>query len=312
MTRVPTSRSSQIAAELRAEIESGALSPGALLPSTREITRHWKVAMATATKALQILQREGLAKSQPGVGTVVTSRSASVSRGPAAPGTQRRTTGTLLRQSIVKQAIAMADAEGLEELSMRRIAAELNVSTMALYHHVADKDDLLLRMVEHALQENPLPHTQSGQWRDDLEVAAQSMWTAFQHHPWLASTLSITRPQPVVSGLNYVEWNLKALTHAGVDTSTALTVHLALTNYVQGTALNIEIERRSEAESGMDSTVWMDIHEAAVRDITDDGQVPIFAALNKSGYEVNLTHVFDYGLQRFLDGIAAVVPSTCR
>lgn len=63
-------------------------------------------------------------------------------------------------------------------------------------------------------------------------------------------TLPITRPQPIASGVSYVEWNLKALTHAGVGVSTALAVHLALTNYVPGTALNIELERHSEAESG--------------------------------------------------------------
>lgn len=311
MGRVEASRSSQIAAELRAEIESGALQPGALLPSTREITRRCGVAMATATKALARLQHDGLVRSRPGVGTVVVSRSPSARRGSSGPRACPATM-TPWGQSIVKEAVGVADAEGLDGLSMRRVAAELGVSTMALYHHVDDKDDLLRRMVEHALQENPLPRAQSGRWRDDLDVSSRSLWDAFRRHPWLASTMSITRPQPVAGGLAYVEWNLTALTHAGLDASTALTVHLALTNYVQGTALNIELERHSEAESGMDSSTWMGVQEATVRKIADDGALPVFADLDEKGYDVDLAEIFDVGLARFLDGIAGVMPPAVR
>ena len=267
--------------------------------------------MATATKALRLLQREGLVNSRPGVGTVVAAGHPSARPGPTLPRVQR-TTRTALGQSIVSTAVEVADVVGLGGLSMRRVATELGVSTMALYHHVEGKDDLLRRMVEHALQEEPLPRSRSGRWRDDLEVSAHSIWVAFRRHPWLASTVSITRPQPVASGLRYVEWNLGALTRAGVAAATALTVHLALMNYVQGTALNIEFERRSEAETGRDATTWMDAQEAAFREIVDGGATPIFTALDESGHEFDLAEVFEFGLQRFLDGVTAVIPPPVR
>lgn len=311
MGRAQVPRSALIAAELRAEIASGALQSGDLLPSTREITRRWGVAMATATKALTLLQREGLVVSRPGVGTIVATRPPSAGRGSAAPRAQWEVR-TPLGQSIVKEAVEVADAEGLDRLSMRRVAAELGVSTMALYHHVQDKDDLLRRMVEHALQEGPLPDAQSGRWREDLEVSARSMWAAFRRHPWLASVLSITRPQPVASGLTYVEWNLQALTRAGIEASTALTVHLALANYVQGTALNLELERHSQAESGMDAAAWLGTQESDVREIADSGILPIFTQLDQSGYEIDLDGIFDFGLERFLDGVVEIIPARVR
>ncbi|MEU8437658.1 winged helix-turn-helix domain-containing protein, partial [Streptomyces sp. NPDC029216] len=65
-------RYSQITAELRRRIETGELAPGDRVPSTREITRQWDVAMATASKVLSELRREGLVSAVPGVGTVVT------------------------------------------------------------------------------------------------------------------------------------------------------------------------------------------------------------------------------------------------
>ena len=64
----------RIAAELRDQIETGALAPGDRVPSTREITRRCGVAMATATKALAVLRQEGIVRSVPGVGTVVVGR----------------------------------------------------------------------------------------------------------------------------------------------------------------------------------------------------------------------------------------------
>ncbi|MEW5630458.1 winged helix-turn-helix domain-containing protein, partial [Streptomyces hydrogenans] len=65
-------RYSQIVGELRRRIEAGELAPGDRVPSTREITRQWGVAMATATKVLTELRREGVVHAVPGVGTVVT------------------------------------------------------------------------------------------------------------------------------------------------------------------------------------------------------------------------------------------------
>src|SRR5262245_64091389 len=109
----------QIAAELRRQIEGGELTPGMRVPSTRAIVDEWDVAMATATKVLTELRHQGLVRAVRGVGTVVeghrrANRPASSSRRPSGP------EGGLTSDRIVAASIAIADAEGLGAVSMRR------------------------------------------------------------------------------------------------------------------------------------------------------------------------------------------------
>src|ERR1700722_17552626 len=111
----------RIATELRGQIERGELAPGQRVPSTREITARWGVAMATATRVLATLRQDGLVHPVPGVGTVVSEgRPAGPARSPAARPAAARGPGAAMR--IVAAAITVADAEGLAALSMRRVA----------------------------------------------------------------------------------------------------------------------------------------------------------------------------------------------
>src|ERR1700712_5283333 len=141
MTAGQASASARIAAELRDRSESGDLRPGSRMPSTRALVQRRGIAMATATKVLTTLRHEGLIHSVPGVGTVVTDRSPG-GPGKARPG-RERTDGQLDQAAIVNAGIAVADAEGLAALSMRRVAAELDAAPMSLYRHVDNKDELL-------------------------------------------------------------------------------------------------------------------------------------------------------------------------
>ena len=121
-----------IAAELRRRIQAGELKPGDRVPSTRALVRDFGVAMATATKALQALQAERLVHPSPGVGTVVgpPPRAARRALRPGRhPDQQTDQQPELNRDEVVRMGIAIADAEGLAALSMRRIASELGVST---------------------------------------------------------------------------------------------------------------------------------------------------------------------------------------
>src|SRR4051794_18948203 len=170
-SRMSTSPSGRIAAELRSRIASGELPPGARMPSTRALVQRHGIAMATATKILTALRHEGLIQSVPGVGTVVAGPAHPRATERAAPARRRSATDPALTPGrIVAAGIAVADAEGLAGLSMRRVAAELAVAPMSLYRHVNDKDDLLLRMMDEAIGELPLPVPPAG-WRDAVELA---------------------------------------------------------------------------------------------------------------------------------------------
>ena len=278
------------------------------------------VAIATASRVLAALRDEGLVRAVPGVGTVVVAprearrsgvaaRRAGSQRPVPAGGAQAAPLGV---GRIVAAAVMIADAEGLDGLSMRRVATELGAGPMSLYRHVRDKDDLLLRMMDAVLREARLPATAPPGWRPRLEVAARSLWAAFRRHPWLAPALSLTRPQAVAGGLAYTEWVLAALAEAGLATAVAFDVHLTLFTFVRGVAVNLESEAAEVAASGLTSEEWVAAHRHELREITREGGYPHFTRLVAQGYDLKLDGLFERGLRYLLDGLAADLMSSKR
>ncbi|MEV0598879.1 TetR/AcrR family transcriptional regulator C-terminal domain-containing protein [Streptomyces sp. NPDC050315] len=309
-------RYGQIADELRRRIAAGELSPGDRVPSTREITRQWGVAMATATKVLTELRHEGLVRAVPGVGTVV--ETAGRQGRPAQPLPPRPHTPpptpraqhpdqAFTLERIVAAAVRIADAEGLPAVSMRRVATELGGATMSLYRHVTDKDDLLIQMMDATFSQWQFPATPPEGWRERLSLAAHMLWDMFRRHPWLAPALSVTRPQPAAGPMPYTEWVLATLEGQGLDLSTAFTAHLALFNHIRGTAVHVEMEAEAEAVSGLNDEEWMDTQEPALQAILATGRFPTLDRLATAGYDLNLDALFEFGLQRYLDGIATLL-----
>jgi AcrR family transcriptional regulator len=222
----------------------------------------------------------------------------------------------LTSERIVAAAIAVADGEGLAAISMRRVASDLGAATMSLYRHVADKDDLVTRMIDAAFAERTpptdLPTDPSGDWRRRLELAAHTLWSMFHRHPWLAPAMSVTRPQLTASVVPFTEGVLTALDGRGLDPPTMLTIHLTLFTYVRGTAINIAMEADAEADSGLDHTAWEEGQQQAMRSLMASGRYPRFARLVADGYDFDLDRVFDFGLQRLLDGFATILEPTPR
>jgi AcrR family transcriptional regulator len=288
-----------IAAELRRRIEAGELLPGDRVPSTRALVRDFGVAMATATKALQVLQADELVHPAPGVGTVV---------GP--PPRSRRTAVApdgvpdLNRDEIVRMGIAIADTEGLAALSMRRIAAQLGVSTMALYRYVGGKDALVVQMVDAAIGEFPLGELPA-HWRDAVTAVARVHWAAYRRHLWLASAISLSRPQLVPRLLPHTDAVLRAL--HGFEKSAALSTTISLFAYVRGIALVMESEVQAEQDTGVTADEWVTRQSDQMAAMIAAGNLTAFQELLADGfdYEYDLDQLFEFGLGVFLDGLSA-------
>lgn len=289
--------SEQIADALRSRIESGELAPGDLLPSARRITREWQVAIATATRAHALLRDAGLAETLPGIGLVV--------KRP----TRVRSPGTLRSATVVATAIAIADAEGLDGLSMRRVATELDVAPMSLYRHVTDKDDLLVKMLNAVVAQWRPPERGDGGWRDCLEAAARGLWQVFRRHPWLAGQLSFSHPQALVGGIAWTEWVLKALDGLGLELTVRFDIHLTLFSFVRGTAINLDAEAAAQATTGLDAEEWMDAQLPTLRSLADEVGSPLFAELLHTEYDFSFDRLFERGLRLLLDGLAAELDS---
>ncbi|ANN14464.1 GntR family transcriptional regulator [Amycolatopsis orientalis] len=289
----------RIAAEIRRRIVTGELREGQKVPSTRQIIAEWGVAMATATKVLATLKRDGLVVAKPGAGTVVTGRTPK-----AAP----RTEPELSRRRVVRAAIRIADAEGIRALSMRRIASGLGVAPMALYRHVSAKDDLILEMADVALGEIRFPPDPPPGWRAQLELMARAQWALFRRHPWLAQALSVTRPQPLPNLLQHADWATRALDGHGLPPSTIMYAHITIFNHVRGTALNFEAEAESESGTALTADDWLAEHEPILWDLVSGGRFPNFTdVVMRAPFDFDLDTLFEFGLQRLLDGFAVLL-----
>jgi AcrR family transcriptional regulator len=110
----------------------------------------------------------------------------------------------LRRDAIVDAALVIADREGLESVSMRRVAAELGVGTMSLYHHVADKEELLHAMADAIGEEMLIPGEVPADWREALRQIALRTRDTFLRHPWLLD-VGTERPIPTRNTLRHIE-----------------------------------------------------------------------------------------------------------
>ncbi|WP_027347157.1 TetR/AcrR family transcriptional regulator C-terminal domain-containing protein [Hamadaea tsunoensis] len=303
----------RIADEIRRHIADGVLREGDHVPSARRITRDYGVALATATKALAALQADGLTRAVPGVGTVV---AAQAPAGPAQPGpaagtaprpasVPKRPAGEadLTREKIVRKAIGIADAEGMAQLSMRRIAGDLGVATMSLYRHVGGKEELVVYMIDSAFTDFPLPERAPTGWRRRLEVAARLQWQGFRRHPWLAPALSMTRPQLIPNGMRHTEWVFASLEGLDLSPEEMLYVHLTLFGFGRGLAMNLELEAQAEQDTGLSVDEWLQTQEQEFQSLLQQGEFPAIERMFRHDVDMDLDILFEFGLTRLLDGL---------
>jgi AcrR family transcriptional regulator len=111
--------------------------------------------------------------------------------------------------------VELADAEGLDALSMRRLAKELGVEAMSLYNHVANKDEILAGMIEIVVGEIELP-TDEADWKAALRRSAISNRDVLRRHPW-ASGLWMSRQSGGPAQLRRTDWILRTLREAGLS-----------------------------------------------------------------------------------------------
>lgn len=285
----------RIAQDVRRRIEAGELRPGDRVPSARAITKEWGVAIATATKAHAALREGGLTVARPGVGTVVA--------GPAP-----RRDHELTRERIVTAAIAIADTDGMAELSMRRIAGALGVSTMSLYRHVPGKEELTLAMIDAVIGELPLPARHpAGGWRPSLELVARLEWAVFQRHPWLAPVMSITRPQMAPSAMRLTEWVLGAFDGTRLTLQDRMYVQIVLFTFVRGVASALEPEALAIQETGLTNEQWVNAQTSTFMAVVDRGAMAHFRELTSQDFDFDLDRLFEFGLNRLLDGLVPYV-----
>jgi AcrR family transcriptional regulator len=139
----------------------------------------------------------------------------------------------LTRERVLGEAIALADSEGLEALSMRRLGRRLGVEAMSLYNHVANKDDLLDGIVEYVLAEMEVP-SRSDDWEEAIRNRAMSARLVFTRHPWAMGLLEARYADSSPQRLHYYDAVLGNLRDAGFDVPTAIRGFSIIDSYIFG------------------------------------------------------------------------------
>ena len=206
----------------------------------------------------------------------------------------------LSRERVVRAAIEHADAYGLEALTMRTLAEKLEVAPMALYRHVADKDDLIDAMVDAIFTEIGVP-SGGGDWKTAMRRRAISVREALSRHRW-AIGLMETRRSPGPANLRHHDAVMGRLRAAGFSLAMTAHAHSLLNSYIYGfalTAMNLPFETTAEvAEVAQQLLQRVPVNEYPnlVEFITEHAMKP--------GYDHE--GQFEYGLDVILDGLERV------
>jgi AcrR family transcriptional regulator len=210
----------------------------------------------------------------------------------------------LTRQRVLRAAVDLADRGGAGSLSMRKLAQELGVEAMSLYHHVANKDAILDGIVDVVFSEIELPSGATS-WKAAMRQRATSAREALRRHPW-ATALMESRSTPGPATLRHHDAVLGILRNAGFSIELAAHAYSVLDSYIYGFALqetslpfNTPEETAELAESIMaefPANEYPHLTEIALRHVL------------QPGYDYG--NEYKFGLDLILDGLErALAPS---
>ena len=209
-------------------------------------------------------------------------------------------------EKIAALAIRIADAEGLEAASIRRIAAKLGSGAASLYRYVANKQDLFDLMADSVLGEDRMPRS-SRDWRAGLRKVARLYRAMYLRHPWML-TVSGFRMLNGTNLLRWFEFTLCAIDGHGLDIDEMLVLSNTLFAYARGHAASEIGEREASVRSGMSRAAWMIEHAGSVRSIVESERFPYFNRIVKDAATPHRKAMeergFRDGLECLLDGFA--------
>jgi AcrR family transcriptional regulator len=218
---------------------------------------------------------------------------------------------TLTREQIVAEAIALLDAEGIEALSMRKLAGRLNAGATSLYWHVANRDELIELVIDHVYGELELPAADIGDWREGVRIFAHSIRATGRRHSWLASVIDhLAAAHLGPNASRFSDRMLGVLQSSGLPLAECERALGAVSAYVTGVTISEAGWSNWLARRGQTAEEWMTAGKA-VAEQTTEGYERLQAVIDGyAGIDVDaaMDTDFEYGLDCLLDGIATRLP----
>jgi AcrR family transcriptional regulator len=210
---------------------------------------------------------------------------------------------------IVDAAVRVADTEGLDAVSMGRVAAELGAAPMSLYRHVSAKDELLTLMVDAAWGDSPGPGAPGEGWRAGLSRWAWAIRAQAKQHPWVVR-IPINSLPIMPREVAWFEQALDCMRDTGLTEARKASVIMLLAGYVRNLATTeADIEAAIRA-SGLSPAEWMASYPRMLGKLTDPQRFPALSAFIAAGvFEADdgPDDEFIFGLDRILDGIESLI-----
>jgi AcrR family transcriptional regulator len=207
---------------------------------------------------------------------------------------------------IVATAVEVADTEGLDAVSMRRLSADLGVGTMSLYRYVPGKAELLDLMLDRVrglmLADQP---SEPCDWRAAVDALARAELDLYRRHPWL---LKVNQTRTVLgpSALRGLELALTGLKGMGLTDPELISVIIAVQSFVTG-IVRMEAETVEAAkETGVSDEEFWTRQEPFLDRAMRTGEYPMLAALSQDAFSTDFDH-FEFGLRALMGGFEAMV-----
>ncbi|MGW5192496.1 TetR/AcrR family transcriptional regulator C-terminal domain-containing protein [Kribbella sp. NPDC004138] len=216
---------------------------------------------------------------------------------------ERQAPSPLSRERIVRAAITLADADGLDAVSLRKVAAALDAGPMRLYRYVDTKDELLALMADAVYAEIPAPTGSTA--GDVLRSIAHGVRDAALRHEWFAD-LHGGRPHLGPATLAHAEACHAALHASGVDDLDARAGAMeTLSVYLVGAVRKEVAERRAERASGLDKEQWQHTFGPYLQRMLATGHYPRLGESVRGARHLTASEVFELGLDYLVEGMAS-------
>jgi AcrR family transcriptional regulator len=203
----------------------------------------------------------------------------------------------LSRERVILEAVALADESGIATLTMRRLADRLQVEPMSLYHHVANKDEILDGMVDVVFREIELPPA-GAEWKTAMRRRASSARDALRRHPWAIGRME-SRPNPGPATLRHHDAVIGCLRAGGFTTQLTAHAFSAIDSYLYGFAMQeLNLPFHTPEETALMAVTFLEQFPAT--------EYPHLAELTTEhvmlpGYDYG--DEFEFGLAMILDGL---------
>lgn len=215
---------------------------------------------------------------------------------------------------IVSAAVQVADAEGLDAVSMGRVAAELGTAPMSLYRHVSSKEDLLTLMVDATWGETPDRPVAGEGWRTGLSRWAWALRLGARRHPWVVR-IPLNGLPIMPNEVAWFENALACLEGTGLSEARKASVIMLLAGYVRNVATteaDIDVAIRASGLAPMD---WMASYPRMLAELADPHRFPALTRFIAAGVfeaEDGPDDEFIFGLDRILDGVGLFIQTAAQ